>query len=137
MWLSASAFFHRYYRVYSPVSFGQRWSKAPDFIRHYLPVLAKVPNKYIFEPWKMPAAVAREAGVALGGNYPHRIVDHDSARRENIERMKAVYAVAHEAGGREEGKAAPAGANGRANTGGKRRLPSCGRGGAKSYKMSK
>jgi cryptochrome len=25
MWLSASAFFHQYYRVYSPVSFGKQY----------------------------------------------------------------------------------------------------------------
>ncbi len=39
MWLSASAFFHQFFRVYSPVSFGKKYDKNGDFIRHYLPVL--------------------------------------------------------------------------------------------------
>ena len=34
MWLSASAFFHQYFRVYSPVAFGKKTDKNGDFIRY-------------------------------------------------------------------------------------------------------
>jgi cryptochrome len=91
MWLSASVFFSAYFRVYSPVAFGKRWSAAPSFIRHYLPVLKNVPDKYIFEPWNMPAAVARTAGVEVGRNYPKRMVDHGKVSKENIGRMAEAY----------------------------------------------
>lgn len=41
MWLSASAFFHQYFRVYSPVAFGKKTDKNGDYIRsvshHTLP----------------------------------------------------------------------------------------------------
>ncbi len=47
MWLSASAFFHTFFRVYSPVSFGQKTDKDGAYVRHYLPVLAKMPKKYV------------------------------------------------------------------------------------------
>ena len=33
MWLSCSAFFHQYYRVYSPVAFGKKTDKNGDYIR--------------------------------------------------------------------------------------------------------
>jgi deoxyribodipyrimidine photolyase len=33
MWLSASAFFHQYFRVYSPVAFGKKTDKNGDYIR--------------------------------------------------------------------------------------------------------
>ena len=33
MWLSASAFFHQYFRVYSPIAFGKKTDKNGDFIR--------------------------------------------------------------------------------------------------------
>ena len=33
MWLSASAFFHQYYRVYSPVAFGKKTDKTGAYIR--------------------------------------------------------------------------------------------------------
>eukprot|EP00179_Madagascaria_erythrocladioides_P022049 CAMPEP_0198327714 /NCGR_PEP_ID=MMETSP1450-20131203/14915_1 /TAXON_ID=753684 ORGANISM="Madagascaria erythrocladiodes, Strain CCMP3234" /NCGR_SAMPLE_ID=MMETSP1450 /ASSEMBLY_ACC=CAM_ASM_001115 /LENGTH=531 /DNA_ID=CAMNT_0044031781 /DNA_START=43 /DNA_END=1638 /DNA_ORIENTATION=- len=91
MWLSASAFFSAYFRVYSPVAFAKRWSAAPKFIRHYLPVLAKVPDKYIFEPWKMPPDIARKAGVFLGTNYPRPMVEHAPVSKENIGRMAEAY----------------------------------------------
>ena len=37
MWLSASAFFNQYFRIYSPISFGQKVDKKGEFIREYVP----------------------------------------------------------------------------------------------------
>ena len=39
MWLSCSAFFSQYYRVYSPISFGQKYDKKGEYVRNFLPVL--------------------------------------------------------------------------------------------------
>jgi cryptochrome len=97
MWLSASAFFTSYFRVYSPVAFGKRWSVGPAFIKHYLPVLKDVPDKYIFEPWTMPASVARAAGVKVGENYAERMVDHGPVSKANIARMAAAYKATKDA----------------------------------------
>lgn len=36
MWLSASAFFHQFHRVYSPVVFGKKTDKLGDYIRYFL-----------------------------------------------------------------------------------------------------
>lgn len=36
-WLSASTFFHQYYRVYSPVTFGKKYDPEGKFIRQFLP----------------------------------------------------------------------------------------------------
>ena len=33
MWLSASAFFHAYFRVYSPVAFGKKTDPNGDYIK--------------------------------------------------------------------------------------------------------
>ena len=33
MWLSASAFFYQYFRVYSPTAFGKKTDKNGDYIR--------------------------------------------------------------------------------------------------------
>ena len=93
MWLSASAFFHQYYRVYSPVAFGKKTDKEGDYIRKYLPILKKYPSKYIYEPWKAPLAVQKAAGCVIGTDYPRPIVDHDVVHKENMARMKAAYAA--------------------------------------------
>ncbi|CDF38223.1 cryptochrome/photolyase [Chondrus crispus] len=92
MWLSCSAFFSMYFRVYSPVAFAKKWDKEGAFIKHYLPVLRKLPTKYIHEPWKAPAMVQKMAGCVIGKDYPERMVDHSKASKENIAKMKENYA---------------------------------------------
>ena len=41
-----------------------------------VPKLAKLPEKYIYEPWKAPTATQKAAGVLVGSDYPRPIVDH-------------------------------------------------------------
>eukprot|EP00667_Euglena_gracilis_P004345 EG_transcript_4365 len=93
-WLSASAFFTQYFRIYSPITFGQKYDKEGKFVRHYLPVLKDMPAKYIYEPWKAPIAVQRNARCVVGVDYPRPIVDHAKARDLNLQRMKAAYEAA-------------------------------------------
>ncbi|XP_071510483.1 cryptochrome-2-like [Diadema antillarum] len=88
MWLSSSAFFHQYYRVYSPVAFGKKTDKSGEYIKKYLPVLNRMPAEYIYEPWKAPRSVQEAAGCIIGTDYPRPIVDHDTAMRRNMNRMK-------------------------------------------------
>lgn len=57
MWLSASAFYHTYYRVYSPVAFAKTHDPKGEYLKRYLPVLKNMPVKYIHEPWKAPKDV--------------------------------------------------------------------------------
>ncbi|XP_015036266.2 cryptochrome-2 [Drosophila pseudoobscura] len=97
MWLSASAFFHQYFRVYSPVAFGKKTDPQGHYIRKYVPELAKYPNGCIYEPWKATLADQREYGCVLGVDYPHRIVKHELVHKENIKRMSAAYKVNREA----------------------------------------
>ncbi|GFT22944.1 cryptochrome-1 [Nephila pilipes] len=91
MWLSCSAFFHQYYRVYSPIAFGKKTDKNGDYIRKYIPVLKRFPPEYIYEPWKAPKKLQEQLGCVIGKDYPSPIVDHDKARTENLRRMDAVY----------------------------------------------
>nr|KAG5702948.1 hypothetical protein BaRGS_034721 [Batillaria attramentaria] len=92
MWLSASAFFHQYFRVYSPIAFGKKTDKNGDYIKKYLPILRKFPAQYIYEPWKAPRSVQEAAGCVIGRDYPKPIVDHDTISKKNIKRMAEAYA---------------------------------------------
>uniref|UniRef100_A0A8D2IHZ2 Photolyase/cryptochrome alpha/beta domain-containing protein n=1 Tax=Varanus komodoensis TaxID=61221 RepID=A0A8D2IHZ2_VARKO len=91
-WLSASAFFHQFFRVYSPVAFGKKTDKNGDYIKKYLPFLQKFPSDYIYEPWKAPRSIQERAGCIIGKDYPKPIVVHEVVRKRNLERMKAAYA---------------------------------------------
>lgn len=51
--------------------------------RRYIPELKNLPEKYLYEPWKCPEAVQKKVGCIIGKDYPHRIVDHAVASREN------------------------------------------------------
>jgi cryptochrome len=91
LWLSCSGFFYQYFRCYSPVAFQKKNDPSGQYIRKYLPVLAKLPDKYIYEPWKAPAVILKGCGVQLGVNYPKPIVDHSVVSKENMEKMSLAY----------------------------------------------
>jgi cryptochrome len=91
MWLSASAFFHQYFRVYSPISFGKKTDPNGEYIKKYLPSLRKFPAKFIYEPWKAPLKVQKDAGCIIGVDYPFPIVDHSEVSRINMGRMSKYY----------------------------------------------
>jgi cryptochrome len=93
MWLSCSAFFHQYFRVYSPVAFGRKYDKEGEYVRHFLPALRRMPAKYVYEPWKAPLSVQQAAGCIVGKDYPMPIIDHDIACKANIERMAKAFAT--------------------------------------------
>lgn len=91
LWLSCSGFFYQYFRCYSPVAFQKKNDPSGLYIRKYLPELAKLPDKYIYEPWKAPAAIQKTAGIQIGVDYPKPIVDHGLVSKENMGKMAEAY----------------------------------------------
>ena len=64
-----------YFRIFNPVTQGKKFDPDGDYVRYFLPELASLPNKYLFNPWEAPKEVLESAGVVLGKNYPEPIVD--------------------------------------------------------------
>ncbi len=77
-------------RIYNPVKQGKDHDPEGTFVRRYVPELDQVPDKYIHEPWKMPAEDLRAAGIRLGTDYPEPIVDPVVAAREAKEKIYAA-----------------------------------------------
>jgi deoxyribodipyrimidine photo-lyase len=77
-------------RIFNPTRQQQRFDPDAAYVRRYVPELARVPDKYIAEPWRMPAEAQRAAGCEIGSDYPAPIVDHVLARREALERYRAA-----------------------------------------------
>jgi deoxyribodipyrimidine photo-lyase len=69
-----------YFRVFNPQLQGEKFDPNGDYVRRYVPELAKLPAKYIHHPWDAPAKVLDAAGVKLGETYPEPIVEHGVAR---------------------------------------------------------
>lgn len=77
-------------RIYNPVKQGLDHDPAGDFIRRWVPELARVPTPLVHEPWKLSALEQQAAGVRLGHDYPQPIVDPVQAAREARDRLWAV-----------------------------------------------
>merc|ERR1712241_275279 len=84
-------FFYMYFRCYSPVAFQKKNDPNGNYVRRWVPELAQLPSKYIYEPWKANKSVLKAAGVKLGDNYPRPIVDHAVVSKENMNKMSLAY----------------------------------------------
>jgi deoxyribodipyrimidine photo-lyase len=70
-----------WFRIFNPVTQGEKFDPAGEYVRAWVPELALLPPKHIHAPWLAPEAVLAAAGVRLGTNYPRPIVDHAQARQ--------------------------------------------------------
>jgi deoxyribodipyrimidine photo-lyase len=77
-----------YFRIFNPVSQGERFDPNGAYVRRWVPELARLPDADIHSPWTAAAMVLVQAGVRLGEDYPLPIVDHAMARK----RALAAYA---------------------------------------------
>ncbi|MGZ3363112.1 MAG: cryptochrome/photolyase family protein [Caulobacteraceae bacterium] len=73
-----------FFRIFNPVSQGERFDPNGDYVRRWVPELRDLPAELIHKPW--------EAGGAKG--YPRPIVDHALARARALEAFKAMRAEA-------------------------------------------
>ncbi len=69
-----------YFRVFNPVTQGQKFDPEGLYVRRWVPELARVPTKFIHEPWKLPPSDQRRAGCIIDQDYPAPVVDHAWAR---------------------------------------------------------
>jgi deoxyribodipyrimidine photo-lyase len=73
-----------YFRVFNPVSQGQKYDPRGDYVRRWLPELARVPDQFIHQPWTMAWEDQKSAGCYIGHEYPAPIVDHAWARQRTL-----------------------------------------------------
>ena len=74
-----------YFRIFNPVAQGEKFDPDGAYVRHWVPELAQLPDKYLNKPWEAPASVLRDAGVELDKDYPAPIVEHKAARQAALD----------------------------------------------------
>lgn len=69
-----------YFRIFAPVLQGRKFDPDGDYVRRWVPELARMPAADIHAPWEAAPETLRAAGVTLGVDYPRPMVDHAQAR---------------------------------------------------------
>jgi deoxyribodipyrimidine photo-lyase len=72
-----------YFRIFNPVSQGEKFDPDGVFVRRWVPELAGFPNDIIHQPWENPLLLAKS-------KYPDRIVLHEDQRVKCLQMFKAA-----------------------------------------------
>jgi deoxyribodipyrimidine photo-lyase len=79
-----------YFRIFNPITQGEKFDPDGDYVRKWVPEIARLPDKYLNCPWEAGPLILREAGVELGKTYPEPIVDHKAARDRALSAFKSL-----------------------------------------------
>jgi deoxyribodipyrimidine photo-lyase len=72
-----------YFRIFNPVSQGEKFDAEGKFVRRWLPELNDFPDDLIQQPWENPLLLAKT-------NYPQRIVLHEEQREKCLAMFKVL-----------------------------------------------
>ena len=69
-----------FFRIFNPVSQGNRFDPTGAYVRRWCPELKKLPDPHIHAPFAASEDMLRDAGIELGKTYPRPLVDLGEAR---------------------------------------------------------
>ena len=79
-----------YFRIFNPITQGEKFDKQGHYTRKYVPELSKLPDKYLFSPWTAPQSVLSDAGVTLGLTYPRPVVELKRSRNRALHAYELI-----------------------------------------------
>ncbi|ATQ42823.1 cryptochrome/photolyase family protein [Caulobacter mirabilis] len=74
-----------WFRIFNPVTQGQKFDPDGDYVRKWIPELAGLSSKTVHAPWIASDSELQSAGVRLGETYPRPVVDHAEARERALD----------------------------------------------------
>ena len=77
-------------RVYNPIKQAQDQDPKGVFVRRWLPTMRKVPDSWLFEPWKMPASLQPAANESASSAIAIPVVELTLATRESKDKLHAL-----------------------------------------------
>ena len=82
-----------YFRIFNPVTQGQKFDPDGTYVRHFVPELSSLPINYLFSPWEAPKDILKESRVKLGSTYPKPIVDLKMSRDRALKAFNSLKQV--------------------------------------------
>lgn len=79
-----------FFRIFNPMMQGEKFDPNGNYVRKWIPELAKLPDKWIHQPWNAPEEILSKAGIKLGKTYPQPIVSHAIAREVALEAFQKI-----------------------------------------------
>ena len=79
-----------YFRIFNPVTQGEKFDPGGEYTRQYVPELRDLPDKFLFQPWLAPQLVLDAANITLGRDYPYPIVDLKTSRNNALAAFKSI-----------------------------------------------
>ena len=74
-----------YFRIFNPMTQGERFDAEGEYVRRWVPELAEVPKKFIHQPWEMGELELSGFGVVLGKDYPMPVIGHSEGRQRALD----------------------------------------------------
>jgi deoxyribodipyrimidine photo-lyase len=74
-----------YFRIFNPVLQSRKFDANGDYIRRFVPELARLDPRHIHAPWEAPQEALARAGVTLETTYPAPIVDLAAGRARALD----------------------------------------------------
>ena len=69
-----------YFRIFNPILQGKKFDTDGKYIRHYVPELNSLPEKYLNEPWEIDHKLS----------YPKPIIDYSYSRQRALEKYERI-----------------------------------------------
>ncbi len=69
-----------YFRIFNPILQGEKFDPQGDYVRRFVPELARLPDAALQAPFTAAPLELASAGVTLGESYPKPLVEHKAAR---------------------------------------------------------
>ena len=79
-----------FFRVFNPVTQGEKFDAEGSYVRRFVPELAGLPNTYLHQPWAATPMELQAAGITLGKNYPHPLLELSEGRKRALDVYKTT-----------------------------------------------
>jgi len=90
-WISGSgADASPYFRIFNPILQGKKFDPNGEYVKKFIPVLEKIPEKYVHSPWELGIDEQEKYDFVLGKDYPKPIVNLSDTRKRALAAFKSI-----------------------------------------------